>query len=73
MVVDVSCGQGHVLALTSEGQVFAWGGNECGQLGVASPEGGVAVGVPIRVAALAGKGILQVRSGVINAVLILPI
>lgn len=33
VVVEVACGSHHTLALTSEGEVFAWGWNNCGQIG----------------------------------------
>mmetsp|Transcript_53047 Transcript_53047/g.152889 ORF Transcript_53047/g.152889 Transcript_53047/m.152889 type:complete len:942 (+) Transcript_53047:178-3003(+) len=33
-VVEVSCGQGHVLARTRGGQCVTWGENTCGQLGI---------------------------------------
>eukprot|EP00928_Gymnodinium_smaydae_P065041 TRINITY_DN48242_c0_g1_i1.p1 TRINITY_DN48242_c0_g1~~TRINITY_DN48242_c0_g1_i1.p1 ORF type:complete len:612 (+),score=119.37 TRINITY_DN48242_c0_g1_i1:69-1838(+) len=33
-VVDVQYGKHHVLALTSNGKVYAWGDNACGQLGL---------------------------------------
>ena len=33
-VVKLACGLHHALALTSTGRVYAWGGNECGQLGI---------------------------------------
>ena len=32
-VVDVGVGSGHILALTAEGEVWAAGDGECGQLG----------------------------------------
>ncbi|KAL8272955.1 hypothetical protein Esti_003123 [Eimeria stiedai] len=32
--VAVACGEGHCLALTSDGRVYAWGSNSYGQLGV---------------------------------------
>ncbi|XP_054169352.1 RCC1 and BTB domain-containing protein 2-like [Oppia nitens] len=32
-IVDVVCGKGHSLALTSDGHVYVWGLNEWGQLG----------------------------------------
>lgn len=32
-VVKVSCGSHHSLALTSDGEVYAWGYNNCGQVG----------------------------------------
>lgn len=36
-VLDVKVGSNHVLALTEDGSVFGWGGNNFGQVGV-SPE-----------------------------------
>lgn len=33
-VVSVACGSHHSLALTSEGEVYAWGQNNCGQIGL---------------------------------------
>ncbi|CAG2110220.1 unnamed protein product [Medioppia subpectinata] len=33
-LIEVSCGYSHALALTSEGNVYAWGANNTGQLGV---------------------------------------
>ncbi|CAL9698480.1 unnamed protein product [Knipowitschia caucasica] len=35
-VVQVSCGSHHSLALTHDGEVFAWGYNNCGQIGSGS-------------------------------------
>ena len=32
-VSSVACGSHHSVALTSEGEVFAWGQNNCGQIG----------------------------------------
>ncbi|XP_018315261.1 RCC1 and BTB domain-containing protein 1-like [Mycetomoellerius zeteki] len=32
-IIKVACGYTHVLALSEEGNIFAWGGNSCGQLG----------------------------------------
>ncbi|PVD18761.1 hypothetical protein C0Q70_21313 [Pomacea canaliculata] len=32
-VIQVSCGSHHSLALTKEGEVYAWGQNNCGQVG----------------------------------------
>ncbi|XP_034107035.1 probable E3 ubiquitin-protein ligase HERC4 isoform X1 [Drosophila albomicans] len=36
-VVQVACGKNHSMALTSGGEVYTWGSNQCGQLGVQSP------------------------------------
>lgn len=35
-VVEVACGSHHSLALTGTGEVFAWGQNNCGQVGLGS-------------------------------------
>ncbi|KMQ94954.1 rcc1 and btb domain-containing protein 1 [Lasius niger] len=32
-IVDIACGSGHSLALTSDGMVYAWGENNLGQVG----------------------------------------
>ena len=43
-VARVACGAKHTVAVTDDGEIFAWGANECGQLGapadwrVAGPE-----------------------------------
>ncbi|KAJ7392624.1 RCC1 and BTB domain-containing protein 1 [Desmophyllum pertusum] len=33
-VIQVACGSHHSLALTNDGEVFAWGYNNCGQIGL---------------------------------------
>ncbi|KAJ1951895.1 alpha tubulin suppressor [Linderina pennispora] len=33
-IVDIACGMRHSLALTGSGDIFGWGANRCGQLGV---------------------------------------
>lgn len=40
----VSCGQAHSLAVNEQGQVFAWGAGEGGQLGLGTTE--MAVRIP---------------------------
>uniref|UniRef100_A0A2R5L7B3 Putative alpha-tubulin suppressor n=1 Tax=Ornithodoros turicata TaxID=34597 RepID=A0A2R5L7B3_9ACAR len=35
-IMDVACGSHHSLALTVSGEVFAWGQNNCGQVGLGS-------------------------------------
>ncbi|XP_013780686.1 RCC1 and BTB domain-containing protein 1-like [Limulus polyphemus] len=35
-VVEVACGSHHSIALTSDGEVYAWGQNNCGQVGSGS-------------------------------------
>ncbi|KAL1140940.1 hypothetical protein AAG570_000868 [Ranatra chinensis] len=33
VVVEVTCGSHHTVALTNEGEVYSWGQNKCGQIG----------------------------------------
>ena len=49
-----------MLALDSKGDVWAWGGNSDGQLGLAHTD---PQPVPIRVPQLQGKGIAQISAG----------
>ena len=45
VVIDVACGVSHALALSSSGQVYGWGSNENGRLGIGSDDlGGAALG-----------------------------
>jgi alpha-tubulin suppressor-like RCC1 family protein len=37
-IIDISCGSYHSLALTNYGEVYAWGLNLCGQIGIGSEE-----------------------------------
>src|SRR5688500_10170736 len=32
-IIDMDAGKSHVLALTKDGKVLGWGGNNCGQVG----------------------------------------
>ncbi|XP_078267557.1 putative E3 ubiquitin-protein ligase HERC4 [Rhinoraja longicauda] len=60
-VIQVACGSNHSLALCKDGQVFVWGKNAHGQLGV-----GNAVGCthsPQPVEALAGIPLAQIAAG----------
>jgi len=63
-VATVACGDTHSLALTEGGEIYAFGSNACGQLGlgdalpkalVPSMVGGRARGVPVRAIAAGGK------------------
>ena len=38
VVASVACGSHHSLALTNEGDVYAWGQNNCGQIGSGKKE-----------------------------------
>lgn len=64
-VVDVAAGGQHSLALTSTGQVYAWGDNSRGQLGL-GPGRAASSRVedePTRVATLRGLAIAEVGAG----------
>src|SRR5690606_34167803 len=41
-IIDLAAGNAHALALASNGQVYAWGSNGSGQLGLGAASGGVA-------------------------------
>lgn len=58
--VSVSAGFDHVLMLGSDGNVYAWGNNEAGQLGTSS---GDTLSTPTLVAGLQGKSIVAVAAG----------
>ncbi|EFN61765.1 RCC1 and BTB domain-containing protein 1 [Camponotus floridanus] len=60
-IVDVACGSHHSLALTEEGEVYAWGQNNCGQVGsnISTNQGS-----PRQVTSnLAGKKIVHISCG----------
>ena len=58
--VSVSAGFDHVLMLASDGNVYAWGNNEAGQLGT---EGGEKILTPTLVEGLRGKNVVAVSAG----------
>ena len=60
-VVDISMNGHHILALTKENQLFAWGSNRNGQCGVGSDA--AYISIPTRVTGLEDKDILQISAG----------
>lgn len=42
-IILVSCGRAHSMALSEQGQVFAWGAGEGGQLGLGTAEAAVRI------------------------------
>lgn len=65
-IVQVVQGGTHTLALTSEGKVYAWGGNNAGQLGdntVVNRGAPVEVNTVSGVSSLAGKMVVAIAAG----------
>lgn len=60
-ITSVSCGQAHSLAVSEQGQVFAWGAGEGGQLGLGAIE--TTVRIPRLVKRLCDHRISQVMCG----------
>ncbi|XP_021567719.1 probable E3 ubiquitin-protein ligase HERC6 isoform X2 [Carlito syrichta] len=60
-IIQVSCGHYHSLALSKDSQVFSWGKNSHGQLGLG--EGLLSQAVPQRVRSLEGIPLAQVAAG----------
>ena len=58
--LSVSAGFDHVLMLASDGNVYAWGNNEAGQLGT---EGGEKILTPTLVEGLRGKNVIAISAG----------
>ncbi|XP_072351450.1 probable E3 ubiquitin-protein ligase HERC4 isoform X2 [Scyliorhinus torazame] len=59
-IIQVGCGNNHSLAL-SKGQLFAWGQNTCGQLGIDT--NGASQPVPQCVTSLTGMPVAQITAG----------
>ena len=59
-IADVCCGTGHTLAVSEAGDVYAWGWNSKGQVGV---DGSETVAVPTMLGSLLGMGIKGVACG----------
>ncbi|XP_035730999.1 RCC1 and BTB domain-containing protein 1-like isoform X1 [Vespa mandarinia] len=61
VVIDIACGSHHSLALTDEGEVYAWGQNNCGQVGsgISSNQG-----APRKInSSLTGKKVVSITCG----------
>ncbi|XP_076633725.1 RCC1 and BTB domain-containing protein 1-like isoform X1 [Colletes latitarsis] len=60
-VLDIACGNSHCLALTNEGEVYAWGRNDAGQVGNGNK---INQDVPVKVNfALANDRIVRIACG----------
>ncbi|MBQ4088094.1 MAG: fibronectin type III domain-containing protein [Clostridia bacterium] len=60
-VLSVAAGAEHALALTADGNVYAWGDNRYGQLGCGSAEN--MISEPVQIPALSGKGAVSICAG----------
>ena len=71
-VTAIAAGANHSLALTSDGQVAAWGSNSSGQLGSGGNPGGSAMPVAVsRSGVLAGKIVTAIAAGQAHGVALL--
>jgi alpha-tubulin suppressor-like RCC1 family protein len=59
-IVSVACGRFHTVAMTSQGDVYAWGGSDNGQLGHGTTD---VEPKPILVESLRGKNVIQIVTG----------
>lgn len=62
-VVQVATGSAHTLALTSDGQIYAWGDNQAGQLGDGTTDSSLAPVAVDMSGALDGKTITHIAAG----------
>jgi alpha-tubulin suppressor-like RCC1 family protein len=62
-VVAIAAGSLHSLALTSDGEVFAWGDNGSGRLGDGTTESRLVPVAVDRTGALAGKSVVAIAAG----------
>ncbi|XP_072351455.1 probable E3 ubiquitin-protein ligase HERC4 [Scyliorhinus torazame] len=60
-IIQVACGNNHSLALSKDGQLFAWGQNTYGQLGIDTK--GASQPIPRCVTSLTGMPVAQITAG----------
>ncbi|XP_072351447.1 probable E3 ubiquitin-protein ligase HERC4 [Scyliorhinus torazame] len=60
-IIQVACGNNHSLALSKDGELFAWGQNTYGQLGIDTK--GASQPVPQCVTSLTGMPVAQITAG----------
>ncbi|XP_050536005.1 probable E3 ubiquitin-protein ligase HERC4 isoform X1 [Daktulosphaira vitifoliae] len=62
-IVQISCGYRHCLALTNHGELYSWGSNEFGQLGLGSNITSINVSKPTLIKSLIGLPISFITCG----------
>lgn len=62
-VVQIACGNNHSLALTSCGELYSWGSNIYGQLGVNTPKEVTHSNQPVRLTTLLGIPVAAIACG----------
>ncbi|KAH8259636.1 hypothetical protein KR026_008191 [Drosophila bipectinata] len=62
-VVQIACGNNHSLALTSCGELYSWGSNIYGQLGVNTPKDMEHCNQPVRLSTLLGIPVAAIACG----------
>ena len=62
---QIVCGEYHTVAINSNGEVFTWGYNGCGQLGHGDKENR---NVPTKVESLSGENVVKVSCGTFHTV-----
>ncbi|XP_078065282.1 putative E3 ubiquitin-protein ligase HERC3 [Mustelus asterias] len=60
-IIQVACGSNHTMALSEDGELFAWGQNTYGQLGLGTQE--ASQSVPQSVISLTGMPVAQITAG----------
>ncbi|XP_033239286.1 probable E3 ubiquitin-protein ligase HERC4 isoform X1 [Drosophila pseudoobscura] len=63
VVVQIACGNNHSLALTSCGELYSWGYNIYGQLGVQSPKDLPHFNAPVQLTTILGTSLATIACG----------
>lgn len=66
LVSQISAGSFHTCAVTRGQQLFCWGRNDQGQLGLRRSDGSLITGSPVRTPALVAAGVSQVAAGAMH-------
>ena len=62
-IIAIALGKSHTLALTQSLDVYAWGSNEIGQLGISVPPTNKQFFTPTLIRSLVGKGVIKIACG----------